>query len=88
MEDLGTGRRTILKGALVALLLGAATFVSPNLIQRAMAQESTVTCTATCRNGSCTGNKPYCVCSCTWFSGSALCNCTEATEPDVPPPTG
>jgi hypothetical protein len=74
-------RPVVLRFAVAAVVLGAAVFMSPNLIQRVYAQTTDPeVCRAECRNGKCSGYKPYCVCSCHWFWGTPVCNCTEPSD--------
>lgn len=79
-----TDRRSlVLRLALALFACGGAVFVSPTLVRGSVLTDGEVTCTSTCTGGSCTGNKPYCVCSCSWF-GRPICSCTSAPEEQTP----
>lgn len=81
-----TDRRSLVfRIALAMFACGGVLFFSPLLVRSTLAADGEVTCTATCTNGSCTGNKPYCICSCTWWTSSAVCNCTQAPEQEEKP---
>ena len=78
-----TRRLRQLKIAILSLFAAAALLASPRLAQRVYAQDTT-TCSANCRNGSCTGTG-NCTCSCSFWSGVPTCTCqTDVT----PPPAG
>lgn len=77
MDRRNTGRSLLLRFACSLFFVGGAVSLSP-LVAQTSSSSGEVTCTATCTNGSCSGNKPYCVCSCGWF-GSASCSCTDNT---------
>lgn len=84
-----SGRRALLfRLALALFAVGGAVFLSPALVPNSFASTGDVTCTATCKNGSCTGNKPYCVCSCSFWGGSAVCSCTSTSQEDNVPAPG
>lgn len=86
MKDTTTRRTLVFRLALALLATGGAVFFSPGLVRDSAAQqEGEVTCTATCGGGSCTGNKAYCVCSCSWFWQTPVCNCTDAEQRPVSP---
>lgn len=70
-----------LKIALLSLFAAAALLASPRLAQRVYAQETT--CSANCRNGSCSGTG-NCTCSCSFWTGTPTCTC----QTDVTPPPG
>lgn len=77
------GHRSLLfRFALSIFVVGSGVFLSPLLVQTSFASSGDVTCTATCDGGSCTGNKPYCVCSCSWWANRPVCSCSDA------PPSG
>lgn len=77
-------RVAVLRSCLALLVAGLALFASPLLVQRLYASEDgDVTCTATCDNGSCTGNQPYCTCSCHWLWKTPRCNCASAPAEPV-----
>ena len=78
-------RVLVLRSSLALLAAGIALFATPLLVQRAYASDGEVTCTATCRNGSCTGDQPYCLCSCHWFFATPICNCTAEKPVDQTP---
>lgn len=83
MRDVTRRRAVTLKLALLALVAGAGLYFSPNFVQSAYAF-NVDRCTATCRNGSCTGTG-NCTCTCSIWSGSPVCNCTGqdgTTSPD------
>lgn len=70
-------RRSLLM-AFAALVVGAGIFVSPRLVQRAYAQETT--CSVNCKLGSCTGTGS-CTCSCSFWTGSPICSCSTQRMP-------
>lgn len=70
-------RSFALRGAFALVAVAAAVAFSPRLVRQAHAQVGEPTCTATCTNGSCAGNKPYCVCSCHWLWATPICKCVE-----------
>lgn len=74
-------RPILLRLALSLFVVGTGVFFSPLLVQNSYASAGDVTCTATCDGGSCTGNKPYCVCSCSFWFNRAVCTCSEPTSP-------
>jgi hypothetical protein len=88
MKDNSGRRALVLRFALALLACGAALAFSPNLVQQSFASDGDVTCTATCSGGSCTGNKTYCVCTCSWFFGLPVCNCTNAPPEQTQTPEG
>ncbi len=73
-------RPLILRTSFALMMMGLALVAAPMLVGPAYASDGDVTCTATCRGGSCTGDKPYCVCTCHWFWGTPVCNCTEPID--------
>ena len=84
-----SNRRTLLfRLALAIFAVGIGVFFSPSLVQNSVASTGDVTCTATCTGGSCTGNKPYCVCSCSWWANRPVCSCTSTSEEENVPAPG
>jgi hypothetical protein len=63
-----------MKLALLALIAAAALLVSPRIAQRVYAQEQLPTCSANCKNGSCTGSGT-CTCTCSFWLGTPTCTC-------------
>lgn len=64
-----------LKLALLALVAAGALLASPRIAQRVYAQEQQIpTCSANCRNGSCTGSG-NCTCTCSFWAGIPTCTC-------------
>lgn len=68
-------RARVFRLALVALGAGAAVFLSPSVVPLAFASEPELTCSATCRNGTCSAYGSSCICSCHWWTLEAVCTC-------------
>lgn len=68
-------RALVFRLALAALAVGAAVFVSPVLASQALAADGEASCSATCMRGSCFKTGDSCTCTCTWFTGEAVCKC-------------
>lgn len=67
---------------LVTLVLGAAVYLAPSMVQNAYA--SGAECSVECRGGSCSAAGPTCTCTCSFWLGVPQCNCSE----QVAPPAG
>jgi hypothetical protein len=80
----GSARAAALRGAVVAVAVGAAVFTAPALVRPAHASDPGITCTAECAGGKCTGSKPSCVCSCHWLYQTPICNCKDPVRPSTP----
>jgi hypothetical protein len=73
-------RSFILRTVLGLVFVAAAVFVSPFFLRHAYASDGDVTCTASCNGKTCTGNQPYCVCTCHWLWGTPVCNCSQPVD--------
>ncbi len=80
MTRIPNPRALLFRLALSLLVVGSGVFLSPLLVRSSYASDGEVTCTATCKNGSCTGNQEYCVCSCSFWTSSAVCSCAKPEE--------
>ncbi|MEW5929315.1 MAG: hypothetical protein AB1941_17825 [Gemmatimonadota bacterium] len=85
MKGTAHRRAVTLRLALLTLVAGATLFFSPNLVQRAYAFTED-RCSVSCKYGTCTGTG-NCTCTCAFWSGNPVCNCTGQEGSESPDST-